>query len=94
MRLATASDEIQPLRDPRVKENPGFAALIILSNVVTRLGTLEMINTQIISGLFSQDFEFLQNLYNTLNQSGDIRIPAECPKCSHHFEVEVTRLGE
>ena len=94
MRLATAQDEILPLRDPRVKENPPFAAIIILSNVVTRIGKLENINTQNISGLYSQDFEFLQNLYNTINQTGEMAMPTKCPKCGHGFDVEINRLGE
>jgi len=44
MRLATAFDEIAPLKDPRVQSNPGYLVLILLSRVVTRLGTLAHIN--------------------------------------------------
>ena len=31
MRLATAADEIMPLRDPRVQQNPGYLTVILLS---------------------------------------------------------------
>ena len=44
MRLATAADEIMPLRDPRVQQNPGYLTVILLSRVVTKLGTLQAIN--------------------------------------------------
>lgn len=56
MRLATAGDEILPLRDPRVQTNPAYLTVIVLSRVITRLGTLDMINTKAIEDLFSTDF--------------------------------------
>ena len=40
MRLATAADEILPMRDPRVQQNAGYLTIILLSRVITRLGTL------------------------------------------------------
>jgi hypothetical protein len=67
MRLATAGDEILPLKDHRVQSNPGYLAIIVLSRVVTRLGNLEMINTKVIEDLFSADFTYLQKLYNQVN---------------------------
>jgi hypothetical protein len=67
MRLATAGDEILPLRDHRVQANPAFLTIIVLSRVVVRLGSLEMINTKVIEDLFSQDFAFLQDFYNRIN---------------------------
>jgi len=68
MRLATAGDEILPLKDHRVQANPAYLAIIVLSRVVVRLGTLEMVNTHVIEELFSADFAFLQDLYNRINQ--------------------------
>src|SRR5579872_7102801 len=68
MRLATAGDEILPLKDPRVQANPGYLAIIVLSRVVVRLGTLQMVNTKVIEDLFSADFNYLQQLYNRINQ--------------------------
>lgn len=79
MRLATAGDEILPLRDHRVQANPAYLTVIVLSRVVVRLGTLEMINTGVIEGLFSADFAYLQDLYNRINQvpgEGDL-LPAQ-----------------
>jgi hypothetical protein len=68
MRLATAGDEILPLKDHRVQANPSYLAVIVLSRVVVKLGTLEMINTKVIEDLFSADFNALQQLYNRINQ--------------------------
>lgn len=69
MRMATAADEILPLRDQRVQANPAYLPIIVLSRVILRLGTLEMINTKVIEDLFAADFAFLQNLYNKINQN-------------------------
>ena len=68
MRLATAGDEILPLKDHRVQANPAYLIVIVLSRVVVRLGHLEMINTKVIEDLFSADFAYLQTLYNRINQ--------------------------
>lgn len=76
MRLATAGDEILPLKDHRVQANPSYLAIIVLSRVVVRLGTLEMINTKIIEDLFSADFNALQQLYNRINQVDDANTAA------------------
>lgn len=92
MRLATAADEIDPLRDPRVQKNPAFLTVILLSRVVTQLGTLDTITPKTIEGLFAADLESLQRLYNEINRldAGDV---ATCPNCDHVFELEVDRLG-
>ncbi|MFT3721510.1 phage tail assembly protein [Pseudorhodoferax sp.] len=94
MRLATASDEILPLKDPRVQANPGYLAVILLSRVVTRLGTLEPLNPKIIEGLFAADFAFLESLYRRINAQGHNRIGVTCPECSARFETEVADAGE
>jgi hypothetical protein len=67
MRLATAADEIMPLRDPRVKANPAYLTVIVLSRVVTRLGTLEELSPPVIEGLFVEDLAYLQGLYRRIN---------------------------
>lgn len=67
MRLSTAIDEIAPLRDPRVKSNPAYATIIILSRVITRLGALSEITPAIVENFFSQDLNFLQNFYRQIN---------------------------
>lgn len=67
MRLATAADEILPLRDPRVQQNEAYLAIIVLSRVITRLGDVAHVDTQVIEGLFASDLGFLQRLYERLN---------------------------
>ncbi|MFZ6765734.1 hypothetical protein ACO0LM_01520 [Undibacterium sp. Di26W] len=72
MRLATAGDEILPLKDHRVQANPAYLIIIVLSRVIVRLGNLEIVNTKVIEDLFAADFAFLQKLYEDINQlSGD-----------------------
>jgi len=95
MRLATAGDEIAPLRDPRVQKNPEYLAVILLSRVIVKLGTVELINTHVIENLFSADFAFLQEMYNTINKSNVEEHLVTCPKCMHEFVHEkVLAVGE
>ncbi|KKD39845.1 MAG: hypothetical protein WAN66_04185 [Limnoraphis robusta] len=68
MRLAKAIDEIVPLRDPRVKSNPAYATVLILSRVVTRLGALEEVNPVIIENLYACDLDFLIKFYRQINE--------------------------
>jgi hypothetical protein len=93
MRLATAADEILPLKDPRVQSNPAYLLVILLSRVVVRLGDLDDVNPKTIEGLFAADLSHLQDLYNRVNANGDHRIDAVCPRCEHHFEVELEGDG-
>lgn len=93
MRMATAQDEIAPLRDPRVQVNPGYLVIILLSRVITKLGDLEHINTQVIEGLFARDLAYLQDLYRRINENGHTRLAVTCPHCQGEFEVETTPLG-
>jgi hypothetical protein len=88
MRLATAADEILPLKDPRVQSNPAYLTIILLSRVITKLGNLPSVNTNIIENLFVTDIAYLQALYQRINETASDRIMAVCPKCGHHFEVE------
>ena len=76
MRLATAADEILPLRDPRVQQNEAYLAVIVLARVITRLGTLPDIHTGVIEGLFASDLAYLERLYETFN-SGEEAEPAK-----------------
>lgn len=71
MRLATAADEILPLRDPRVQQNPAYLAIIVLSRVIIKLGTLPDIDVKTIEGLFAQDFDYLQRLYEQFNSADE-----------------------
>jgi len=93
MRLATAYDEIAPMKDPRVQVNPGYLVIILLSRVITRLGDLSEINPKVIEGLFAGDLAFLQDLYRRSNENGHDRLAVTCPQCDKAFEVEVGSVG-
>jgi len=69
MRLATAADEILPLKDSRVQQNPAYLTVVVLARVVVRLGSLPDVNTKVIEGLFASDLNYLQRLYEKLNGS-------------------------
>ena len=92
MRLATATDEIAPMRDPRVQQNPSYLTIILLSRVVTKLGTLNSVSTKVIEGLFTIDMAFLQDLYQRINLSEIPGYSVTCPKCEHEFEVPLDFL--
>jgi hypothetical protein len=67
MRLATARDELEPQRDPRVRDNDAFATVIVLARVVTELGSVSRVTTKVIEDLFVSDFAYLQDLYRIVN---------------------------
>jgi hypothetical protein len=67
MRLATARDEIEPLRDKRVMENEAYLTVIILSRVVTQLGTVSQVTPKVVEELFAADLAYLQDLYGVVN---------------------------
>jgi hypothetical protein len=94
MRLATAADEILPQKDPRVQNNPAYLSVILLSRVVTKLGSLSSVNPALIEKLFASDLAFLQTLYQQINGNGTAQVKAACPKCEHKFELEVNGVGE
>ncbi|MDX3637530.1 hypothetical protein PV728_46620 [Streptomyces europaeiscabiei] len=96
MRLATARDELIPLRDVRVQENPAYLSVVLLGRVITRLGNLPMVHDGIVENMFASDLAFLQDFYRQVNAEGHTRAAVECPHCSEPFEVELggSRLGE
>jgi hypothetical protein len=79
MRLATAADEILPLRDPRVQQNPAYLAIIVLARVITKLGDLPALDTRVIEGLFASDLDHLQRVYERINGSDDAESAPETP---------------
>ncbi len=94
MRMATAMDEIVPLRDLRVKSNQAYLAVILLARVITKLGSLPEVNTGTIENLFSADFAYLQDFYRQVNENGTSRIAVTCPECSKKVEVDLAHAGE
>ena len=93
MRMATAYDEIAPLKDPRVQSNAGYLVIILLSRVITRLGALEQINPKVIESLFAADLAYLQDFYQRINGNGHSRVLVACPHCQGEFEVETAGVG-
>lgn len=94
MRLATAADEILPLKDPRVQQNPAYLTVILLSRVVSKLGSLSDVHPGVIEGLYASDLSYLQAVYQELNGDGSLKTPVVCPKCEHRFDVRFDALGE
>ncbi len=94
MRMATAFDEIVPLKDPRVHNNPAYMLIILLSRVIRSLGGLDQINPKTIEGFFAADLQYLQALYRRINETGSSNVPARCPYCEKDFAVEIDDLGE
>lgn len=95
MRLATAADEILPLKDPRVQSNPAYLTIIVLSRVVTKLGGLPDVNPHIIQNLYASDVSYLQAIYQKLNSDGEAATAAVvCPRCEHEFDAGGNGLGE
>jgi len=99
MRLATARDEIEPLRDVEVRQNEAYLGVLLLSRTVIRLGDVEEISPGVIEGLYAADFDHLQRLYERINTDGEAVGAVTCPHCSQPFEVDLTeiedgRLGE
>lgn len=93
MRLATAADEILPLRDPRVQGNQAYLIIILLSRVIGRLGSVSAVNPQVIENLYAADLAYLQEFYNRINRNGKASVEAVCPKCAHGFEVAMNGAG-
>lgn len=92
MRLATAMDEIVPLRDARVKNNESYLNIIILSRVIERLGTLNDVNTGTIERMFTADLAYLQDLYQRINDAGEPIGQVSCPNCKSEFEIALGEL--
>jgi hypothetical protein len=92
MRLATAADEILPLRETSVQKNPAYLSIILLSRVVTRLGDVDLITPKTIENLFAADLAHLQRLYNRIN---DVEADgsAVCPHCARPLDLEGEEPG-
>ena len=95
MRLATARDELVPLHDDRVRENPAYLTVVLLGRVITRLGTVTDVHPGMVENFFASDLAFLQDLYRRVNQEGHTRAAVSCPACHHDFTVDMAgdRLG-
>ncbi|MDE7299010.1 MAG: phage tail assembly protein [Lachnospiraceae bacterium] len=93
MRLATAGDEILPLKDPRVQQNSGYLSVILLARVITRLGSLPAVDTNVIEGLFTMDLAYLQDFYEKINSMDAPKYSGVCPHCGSAVEIPVNFTG-
>jgi hypothetical protein len=94
MRLATARDEIEPLRDAEVKQNEAYLSVLLLSRVVTRLGDVPEVTPDVVENLFATDFDHLQRLYERLNTDGEAVGAVTCPACARSFEVDLSEIED
>jgi hypothetical protein len=83
MRMATARDEIEPLRDVRVAENEAYLTVVMLARVITELGTIRPVTTNVVEGLFAADLAYLQEFYGIVN-FGDPAQLAELEEAYRH----------
>ncbi len=89
MRLANAGDEILPLKDPKVQQNPGYLTVILLARVITKLGTLPAVDTRVIEGLYTIDLAYLQDLYQRINTMELPVYQGVCPHCKKTVDIPI-----
>jgi hypothetical protein len=89
MRLATARDEITTQSDPRVRQNPAYLTVLLLTRTLTRLGSVTPVDEFVVENLFASDLAFLRDLYRRINQEGHTEADVTCPGCGQEFSVDV-----
>lgn len=89
MRIARARDEIYPQSDQRVRENPSYLTVLLLTRTITKLGSLFEVDTYVVESLFASDLAFLQDLYRRINQEGHSQAAVTCPGCKQEFTVDI-----
>ncbi len=95
MRLATALDEIEAMRETKAKGGPDYMSVVLLSKVVIRLEGVQEVSTGLIEKLFTADFSYLQSMYETINRVEEPTIQVQCPHCGKFFTDTLNfTLGE
>jgi|SRR5689334_3052678 hypothetical protein len=94
MRLATARDELEPLRDPAVRENEAYLSVLLLSRVIMRIGDQTAITPELVEGLYAADFDHLQRLYERINSDSEAAGRVDCPSCGVEFEVDLSQIED
>ena len=94
MRLATARDEIEPLREPGVRANEAYLTVLLLSRVITRIGPVAEVTPELVEELYAADFDHLQRLYERINTDGDAVGVVSCPDCRQEFEVDLSEIQD
>jgi hypothetical protein len=94
MRLATARDEIEPLRDVEVRQNEAYLSVLLLARTITRIGPVTDVSPALVEGLYAADFDHLQRLYERINSDGEAVGVLSCPACAHQFEVDLSEIED
>jgi hypothetical protein len=89
MRLANAGDEILPLREPRVQQNPGYLTIILLARVITKLGSLPAVDTNVVEKLYTMDMAYLQDFYQRINTTEMPAYKGICPHCGKELDIPI-----
>ena len=90
MRLAKAIDEIVPMRDPRVKANPAYATVLILSRVIVQLGALDEVSPRVVEDMYACDLNYLYDLYQQINGAVDAEETVEAAASAPAENAEET----
>lgn len=93
MRLALAYDEIEANADPRVIKNESYLPVVLLSRVITQIGSVKAITPDLVEKMFASDLSYLQDLYMHLNSGATVQIGTVCPSCKEQFRVQISPLG-
>jgi hypothetical protein len=94
MRLATARDEIEPLRLVEVRQNEAYLSVLLLARTITRIGGVTEITPQLVESLYAADFDHLQRLYERINTDGEAVGVVACPQCANQFEVDLAEIED
>jgi hypothetical protein len=94
MRLATARDEIEPLRSAEVRDNQAYLGVLLLARTIVRIGDVTDITPEFVEGLFAADFDHLQRLYERVNSDDEAVGIVSCPACEERFEVDMTEIED
>lgn len=89
MRLATALDEVESVAHPRVQSNDAYLPIVLISRVITQLGTLPGVTPHHIEQLFAADLAYLEDLYLRLNSYEGMLTQATCPHCGSELYLKV-----
>ena len=94
MRLATARDEIEPMREVEVRQNQAYLSVLLLARTVTRIGEVTEVTPAVVEGLYAADFDHLQRLYERINSDGEAVGVVACPACAERFEVDLSEIDD
>lgn len=95
MRLATAKDEMEAMNHPKAKAMSEYVTIVLLSKVIIRLENEITITPEMIETFYSADVNFLQHMYQTINQEELAYIHVVCPHCGKEFDepLNFTKQG-